>query len=245
MKFALIAFAFIHVVTGLPNCDKETNDHCLGEGADFSPEGIKACVTAVKKKSTDCEQYLTLMEECADDLKGNGACAADHANSDGIVCLMQRVDRTKLTDRCQKAVPEEKKARGLRGKYWTNGKRKLTKKELRTLKGEDLKVYNNWLKRQKKKGRKAKDKEYAILMQKRAKTRKLVIFKAASTMANSMADDGKSEADAKKIGKKVISQECRKYRKKDKDLKYTKDEKDEMLKDAVKAAKTQLRNRDL
>merc|ERR1719326_1004361 len=98
--FGFLAFV-ISSVEGLPNCENETNDHCLGEGADFSPEGIKKCIAAVADKSKACVQYLDLMDKCAEDLEGSGACAADHANGDAMPCLLQRVDASKLSAACQ------------------------------------------------------------------------------------------------------------------------------------------------
>lgn len=240
--FALSVFALaISSIEGLPNCEKETNDHCLGEGADFSQEGIKKCIAAVTDKSKDCLQYLELIEKCADDLEGNGACASDNANGDAMPCLLQRVDATKLSAGCQAALPAKEEAKGLRGKFWKDGKRELTEEEQAELEGEDVQVYKRWWKRKLKKGRKSSDKSYAILMQKRAKTRKLIVFKAASTMVEAMGENFKSKK-AKKFGRKLIKKECKRYRKKDKQINFNADDQEEMLKEAIKAAKTQIRN---
>jgi len=241
--FALAVFALvISSVKGLPNCEKETNDHCLGEDADFSQEGIKKCIAAVTDKSKDCVQYLDLLEKCADDLEGNGACASDNANGDAMPCLLQRVDAAKLSAGCQAALPAKEEAKGLRGKFWKDGKRELTKKEQAQLEGEDVQVYKRWWKRKRKKGRKSSDKSYAILMQKRAKARKLIVFKAASTMAEVIGDNLKSKK-AKKFGARLIKKECKRYRKKDKQLNFNSDDRAEMLKEATKAAETQIRNK--
>lgn len=231
-------------VNGLPNCEKETNDHCLGDGADFSPEGIKKCIAAVADKSKNCVQYLDLMAKCSEDLTGDGPCAADNANGDAMPCLLQRVDASKLSAGCQAALPAKEEAKGLRGKFWKDGKRKLTEDEQAELEGEDVQVYKRWWKRKQRKGGKARDKRYAILMQKRAKTRKLIVFKVATTMADKMAA-GSDEKKAKRLGAKLIKKECKRRRKKDKDINFSKDDRQDMLKEATKAAKTQLRNRDL
>lgn len=241
--FALTVFALvISSVKGLPNCEKETNDHCLGEDADFSQEGIKNCIAAVTDKSKDCLQYLDLMEKCADDLEGNGACASDNANGDAMPCLLQRVDAAKLSAGCQAALPAKEEAKGLRGKFWKDGKRELTQEEQAELEGEDVQVYKRWWKRKQKKGRKSSDKSYAILMQRRAKTRKLIVFKTASTMAEVLGEKVLKARKVKKFGAKLIKKECKRYLKKDKQMNFNADDRAEMLKEAIKAAKTQIRN---
>ena len=45
LKFALLILSLCHAAP-LPSCESDTSSHCLGDGADLSPEGIEACLQA-------------------------------------------------------------------------------------------------------------------------------------------------------------------------------------------------------
>ena len=76
---------------GLPSCEDDTAAHCLGEDADFSPEGISACLAGLGEARTEsCSTFLSLLEACSSEIQPGAVCGSDYANGDGVPCLVQR-----------------------------------------------------------------------------------------------------------------------------------------------------------
>ena len=113
-----------------PSCEGDTAAHCLGDDADMSAEGITACLEALgAQRSPSCTSYLALLEGCADDISGDGACAKDHANGDTMPCLLERSKPETLSAKCQAALPKKKASTARRDTFWKEGKRLLTEEE--------------------------------------------------------------------------------------------------------------------
>lgn len=158
----------------LPSCESDTDAYCVGDGADLSSEGINACLEALgEKRSERCTLYLAVTKACAADISGNGACASAAMDGEGIPCLMQRVKPEQLSEACQSALPKDD-LKGL-AKFWKDGKRELSVNEIFDLNADDKDTYNRWKKKKaKSKSPKAKERDYAIKMQKKEQTIKQI-----------------------------------------------------------------------
>jgi len=167
----------------VPSCESDTDAHCVGEGADLSNEGITACLEDLgEKRTARCTSYLAMTKACAADLQGDGVCASAAMDGEGAVCLVQRMKPEQLSEACQAALPKED-LKGL-AKFWKDGKRMLDINEIADLDADDKDTYNRW---KKKKGgaksAKAKERDYAIKMQKKEQTVKQVTQAVAEALA--------------------------------------------------------------
>jgi hypothetical protein len=229
----------------LPSCEDEIGAHCVGEDADLSPEGIARCLKDldVSKRSQRCDDYAKLMEGCVDDLEG--VCKREHADGEGVPCLILRTSPEKLTESCRDALPsKEDEPVTLRNSLWKDGKRVITdpeeKKLLRSLSKDDQSVYKRWLARKNKRSKKNSDKSYAIRKQKKHNTTMVIVHAAAQVARTTLDGDGSKKA-ALKAAAKVIRKECKKATKKDHEMKFSKDDMKQMTKDAVSAAEKEIR----
>lgn len=180
----------------MPSCEGDTEAHCIGEGADLSPEGIDACLQALgaDKRSALCNTYLQLMQACEADIGRGGVCESANMDGEAVPCLLQRVKPEQLSAACQAALPAQEAASGL-SKFWSEGKRELTKAEITQLDEEDDDTYTRWLKRKKgKKSDKDKDREYAVREQKKAQATKAVIVAATEAAAAAISNGDSKEA---------------------------------------------------
>ena len=167
-------------------------------------------------------------------------CASDAMNGDHMPCVLQRVAPDKLSSACAAAIAEHvgpaEEDKSLRGTFWKDGKRQLTKAEREQLEGEDKKIYNNWWKRKQKKMGKSSDVQYAIKQKKKGKATQIITHRAMGA-ARKELDAGK-EKKALKAAYKLVKKEC----KKKEDLSFSKDEMKAMAKAAVKLAKKEIAN---
>lgn len=103
---ALWALAVPALAVELPSCEADTEQYCLGDDKDMSPEGIDACLTALADRSQRCTDYLALLEACKADISGDGICAAAHGDGETVPCLVQRTKPESLSESCQGALPK-------------------------------------------------------------------------------------------------------------------------------------------
>merc|ERR1712087_393173 len=127
----------------LPSCEKDTEQHCLGEDADLSPEGIASCLHGLADgvRSDGCAAYLQMLDGCAQEIGRGGVCNGAHVNGETAACLIQRTSRDALSDACASALPVQEPKTGLRDKFWADGKRVLEDDEIATLNDEDHEDY--------------------------------------------------------------------------------------------------------
>lgn len=245
----LVLLSLVSVAAaGLPSCEEDTVNNCLGDDNDMSPEGISKCLAALGDALTDdCKAFQAVMAACHDELMvAGGICTAEQTNGEGMPCLMQRTPLDKLDGNCKDAVAARKGSEApdtsLRGTFWSDGKRKLDDDEIEQLSEEDQELYNRWWKRKQKRSGANSDVKYAIKKQKMAKEKKIITHKAAvkvQEMLESM-DASASPKEKSKAGKKAALRVVKKMAKKS-ELSWSKDELKEMAKGAVKAAKKQIK----
>ena len=89
----------------LPSCEDEISANCLGEDADMSNEGIRACLDGLAEKSELCNTYLTMMSSCATDIGDGGVCGDAHMNGETMPCLVQRTKPEDLSEACRASLP--------------------------------------------------------------------------------------------------------------------------------------------
>jgi len=192
----MLLLSTLTAVLALPNCDSDTEAHCLGEEMDLSPEGISSCLeTLGAKRSVDCSAYLQIMSGCKEDLGSGGICQAAYRDGEAIPCLLQRVKPEQLSTACVAALPKQEEKTGLADKYWADGKRELSKAELDALNEDDRDTYNRWIKRRKgPKTDRDKDKHYAVKKQKLASAMKSVTAQATAAAKAELLQGNKIEA---------------------------------------------------
>lgn len=112
-RIVVILVAAALVAGELPSCEMDTAEHCLGESADLSSEGIEACLSALgdEGRSELCNAYLKLMAGCGADYGRGGVCEDGHMNGETAACLIQRVAPEKLSEACRAALPAVEEVR--------------------------------------------------------------------------------------------------------------------------------------
>mmetsp|Transcript_47871 Transcript_47871/g.150397 ORF Transcript_47871/g.150397 Transcript_47871/m.150397 type:complete len:247 (+) Transcript_47871:38-778(+) len=200
LKFALLILSLCHAAP-LPSCESDTSSHCLGDGADLSPEGIEACLQALGEagRSAGCNAYLSMLAGCGAEIGSGGVCAESHMNGETAACLVQRTPEEQLSEGCRAALPEKEEAKGLYGIYWKDGKRELDEDEVGELLGEELDTYLRWIKRKKgKKTDRGKERDYAVRTAKKAAASKQIVAKAeeAARAAKQAGEGAKAQQEA-------------------------------------------------
>jgi len=190
---ALWALAVPALAVELPSCEADTEQYCLGDDKDMSPEGIDACLTALADRSQRCTDYLALLEACKADISGDGICAAAHGDGETVPCLVQRTKPESLSESCQGALPKNE-LKGL-AKFWEDGKRQLNINEISELNADDKDTYNRWQK--KKKGKKTeKDRERDFAVKGAKRERVITLVTVAAKKAASAGEDVMAAAEA-------------------------------------------------
>ena len=212
----------------------------MGEGADLSPEGIDGCLREDPSRlSALCQSFLDISDACKGELSEGGVCGADAKQGDGIVCLLSRADKSKISEDCKGKFPEEKAATGLRDTLWKNGKRVLEDEEVESLSEEDRDVYERWVERKNKKNPRAKDREYALRMKKISKAKEIMLYEATQKV-KSMVTDGEDIAAIEKTAMKSIKSKYKKLKAADKTLEISKKDLKAMVRDVVTQAKKEI-----
>lgn len=219
----------------LPSCSNEVSSFCLGKGADLSPEGINACLQSDPGRlSSSCRDHFKLMAGCAEELSGDGICGNDHANGDGVVCLLQRTAPEKISQSCKDAFPQEEEKTGL-AKFWADGKQFLSDEDVASLNEDEQDTYQRWVKRKKSRGRTNTDRDYAIRKEKQSKAEQIIVHKVTQ-IAKRALSTGKAVKSVRKLVMKNIKQECRSVMKTDKIVSFKKSDFKRLTKRTIKQA---------
>ena len=184
----------------MPSCENDTNAHCIYDGADLSPEAIDACLKNLgDKASNECKNYLTLIDACKAELQNNGICASAMQDGEAAPCLIQRTPKDKLSKECADALPAEEELKGL-AKLWVEGKREIEPEEFQQLNKEDKNTYTRWMtkRKQKSKGKKGKQRDFAVREKKKSVTKAAVLASAKSAAEEAAAaGDGREQMKSK------------------------------------------------
>jgi|ERR1711935_160515 len=188
----LFASCLMHVsAQSLPSCEADMNAHCMDseDYDDLMPAGIARCLKGLASRSSDCDDYLKLVDACASELKKGAICGAAMDDGEAMPCLILRNKPEDLSADCAAALPKQKEVTGLK-KFWAEGKRVLEKSEEKALDEEELDDYKFWLKRKMKKTGRSQERDMAIKLAKRDKVLQMVT-EAATVAAVEMVSTGK------------------------------------------------------
>ena len=189
--------------------------------------------------SSLCRSFLQVTEACSEELSENGVCGADALQGDGIVCLLSRADKTKISEACKQTFPEEAAPTGLRETFWKKGKRLLEDEEVASLSAEDKDMYERWVERKQKKNPRSKDREYALKMKKISKAKEIMLFEATQKVKDMVAE-GKDMAVIEKTASKVIKSKYKKLKKADSTLEISKKDLKALVSDVVAQARKEI-----
>merc|ERR1711871_1901025 len=154
----------------------------MAEDGDLSPQGIDKCIRALHSRTAKCDAYLQVIDACGNELAPGGVCGRAKEDGEEMPCLILRTKPEELSAACAAALPKKEEEKGLK-KFWADGKRFLSKEELKELDEEAKDVYSGWKERKNKKTDKTRERDYAVKVAKRERATKLMTEAAATNLA--------------------------------------------------------------
>jgi len=247
VQISMLAVTALHCLASVragetPSCETDIVAHCLGDDADMSPGGIQACLLNLVDRSALCNEYLTIVGACSDEIGKGGICEGDHKEGDTMPCLIHRTKPDDLSVSCHNTLPVEEVKTGLKDTVWKNGKVLLFDHEIAKLDANDADTYERWVKKKNKNKKSAhgKDKDYAILKMKQDKAKqklaKDIISSLLTEAARALNED--SVSDVKESLTKQVKRKVKEAKKAGVDAgSFEKDDVKDVVKKIMKAAK--------